>query len=243
MEQNVLKFFGGDVVLGETPFSEVEMVCVSRRKYGEVSLCVRAGMNVPFAQIKLYCRDRAVDADAAFDTATAFGNAIAEAWNQRNRPKAPTCTDQVGEVFREVCVLDQDSMDIYLAHSQKICPKCGYDRWHMWSRQSNTGAFDDTGYQCWNCDFAYSIGALVKIMQAIMENTEIENEQLKAKVALLEKTLHGPACTQCKGQGYKQIGVDRGFLVHRLCAHCHGTGKEPKPTNAATNQPSPKGGQ
>ena len=61
-----------------------ELICVGSQKYGEVKLCFRANMHVPFAKIKLYTRDLAVEADAVFDDAYKLGNEIARRWNAFN---------------------------------------------------------------------------------------------------------------------------------------------------------------
>ena len=58
-----------------------ELICTGSRKYGEVNLCFKANMHVPFAKIKLHSRDRFIDADAVFNDAMKLGNEIAERWN------------------------------------------------------------------------------------------------------------------------------------------------------------------
>lgn len=82
MSKKILRFWK-KYVEGETPFDEVELVCVGNTKYGKVELCVKAGMYVPFAHIKLYDSNLAVDADASFETAYEFGKAIEDAWNDQ----------------------------------------------------------------------------------------------------------------------------------------------------------------
>lgn len=57
------------------------LICVQSKKYGEVELCFAEGLNIPFAKIKLYTRDRAVDADAVFADAVNLGEEIARRWN------------------------------------------------------------------------------------------------------------------------------------------------------------------
>ena len=70
-----------EFVEGDFDMQTGELVCVQRPKYGEVRLCFKAGMNIPFASIKLHTRDRAVDADAVFDDAVKLGDEIARRWN------------------------------------------------------------------------------------------------------------------------------------------------------------------
>lgn len=62
--------------------AEIEMVCVQNRKYGSVELCVKDGMNIPIAKIKLYSRPLAIDADAVFEDAVNLGEEIARRWNE-----------------------------------------------------------------------------------------------------------------------------------------------------------------
>lgn len=61
-----------------------KIVSVGSKKYGEVQLCFKANMNVPFASIKLYTRDLAVDADAVFKDAENLGEEISRRWNEFN---------------------------------------------------------------------------------------------------------------------------------------------------------------
>jgi len=58
-----------------------KLICVGIKKYGDVLLCFAEGINIPFAKIKLYTRDRAIDADAVFDDAVRLGEEIAFRWN------------------------------------------------------------------------------------------------------------------------------------------------------------------
>lgn len=73
------KFDGVDGTF-ETLFGE--LVCVKKEKYGEVLLCFKSNMNIPFASIKLYSGNRAVDADAVFDDAANLGDEIVRRWNE-----------------------------------------------------------------------------------------------------------------------------------------------------------------
>ena len=62
---------------------DAEMVCVPKRKYRTVGLCIKAGnWNIPMAEIKLYDSDRFKEADETFDDAKAFGEEIARRWNE-----------------------------------------------------------------------------------------------------------------------------------------------------------------
>lgn len=58
-----------------------KLICVKSPKYGRVELCFAEDMNIPFAQIKLHTRDRAVDADAVLNDAYTLGQEIARRWN------------------------------------------------------------------------------------------------------------------------------------------------------------------
>lgn len=78
-----------DFVEGEFDTDTDELVCVGNKKYGQVSLCfVTKNLNVGFAKIKLFSRDRAVDADATYEDAMALGEEIARRWNVKSdRPR------------------------------------------------------------------------------------------------------------------------------------------------------------
>ena len=71
-----------DFVDGVFDTTRDAIICVGRRKYGDVSLCFKAGnSNVVFAKIKLHSNDLAVDADAVYYDALALGEEIARRWN------------------------------------------------------------------------------------------------------------------------------------------------------------------
>lgn len=59
-----------------------EIKCVVSQKYLEVELCFSAGMNIPFAQIKLYSSGLRRDAEATYDDAVNLGKEIARRWNE-----------------------------------------------------------------------------------------------------------------------------------------------------------------
>lgn len=57
-----------------------ELICIQKWKYNEVKLCFKAGMNIPFATIKLHSRD-------AFGDAVKMGEEIVNRWNDAKQPK------------------------------------------------------------------------------------------------------------------------------------------------------------
>ena len=63
-----------------------KMVCIPSHKYREVELAIKSendkGWNIPIAKIKLHSRDRFVDADAVFESASKLGEEIARRWNE-----------------------------------------------------------------------------------------------------------------------------------------------------------------
>lgn len=59
-----------------------KLICVPYHKHGEVLLCFKSNMNVPFAKIKLYSSDRFVDFDATYKDASALGEEIARRFNE-----------------------------------------------------------------------------------------------------------------------------------------------------------------
>ena len=77
-----------EFVEGDFDTDTEKLVCVQRRKYGEVLLCFEEGMNYPFSRIKLHAEDRAVEADAVFDDAVNLCEEIARRWNDEASLKA-----------------------------------------------------------------------------------------------------------------------------------------------------------
>lgn len=71
-----------EFVDGSFDTENIDMVCVQNRKYGSVELCVKDGMNIPIAKIKLYSRPLAIDADSVFEDASKLGDEIARRWNE-----------------------------------------------------------------------------------------------------------------------------------------------------------------
>lgn len=68
---------------GTDKVEELELLCISKERYGSVELCFRGGgWNIPFAKIKLYDLNRAIDADATFESAKFLGEEICRRWNQ-----------------------------------------------------------------------------------------------------------------------------------------------------------------
>lgn len=59
-----------------------ELVAVQNPKYGSVTLCFRANMNITFAEVKLHSRDLAMDADAVLDSAYALAEEITRRFNE-----------------------------------------------------------------------------------------------------------------------------------------------------------------
>lgn len=62
-----------------------KLIAVCRDKYAEVELCFKENMNIPFAKIKLYSRDRFIDAKETMDDAYALATEIADRWNSNNK--------------------------------------------------------------------------------------------------------------------------------------------------------------
>lgn len=63
-----------------------KLVCVQKKKYGEVLLCFAEGWNIPFAEIRLHTEDLAVDSDAVFEDAVNLGKEIVRRWNEYTPP-------------------------------------------------------------------------------------------------------------------------------------------------------------
>lgn len=72
-----IKFVEGDF---DTEIGK--LVCVQKRKYGSVNICLGANMNIPVAEIKLYSSNLAIDADAVFEDACKLGDEIVRRWNE-----------------------------------------------------------------------------------------------------------------------------------------------------------------
>lgn len=75
--------FISDLVYGSTLLEDLKLVCVKKQKYAEVKICIKGSMNIPIADIKLYDTDRYAHAEACFKQASALGDAIVDAFNNR----------------------------------------------------------------------------------------------------------------------------------------------------------------
>lgn len=76
-----------DFVEGALDTDIEELVCVKSKKYCEVLICVKGGMNVPIAKIKLHSSDRYADAQAVFQDACNLGDEIVKRWNAYGESK------------------------------------------------------------------------------------------------------------------------------------------------------------
>ena len=74
-------------VNGSVSVEELEIISVSKKKYDEVLLCIKSNMNIPFATIKLYNSNLAIDAAACFESAEALGKEIERRWQLQDENK------------------------------------------------------------------------------------------------------------------------------------------------------------
>jgi Holliday junction resolvase-like predicted endonuclease len=67
----------------EGPFNTEtgEIICVRKDKYGEVTLCFRENMYIPFARIKLHSDNTFGSAMETIDDAYNLGQEICRRWN------------------------------------------------------------------------------------------------------------------------------------------------------------------
>ena len=70
-------------VSGSVSIDELKIVSVSKPKYASVELCIKADCNIPFAKIKLYSRDRYIDAEYCFKSAVSLGKEIESRYNSQ----------------------------------------------------------------------------------------------------------------------------------------------------------------
>lgn len=72
-------------VSGSFDTKDTQMECVTSSKYMSVELCIKSnkdkGWNIPIAAIKLYSRDRYIDAKEVFEDACKLGHEIVRRWN------------------------------------------------------------------------------------------------------------------------------------------------------------------
>lgn len=76
IKQTKFEFVDGDF---DTDIGE--LLCVAKRKYAEVHLCLCGRRNIPFARIKLHSSNLLSDAMETFDDAKALGDEICRRWN------------------------------------------------------------------------------------------------------------------------------------------------------------------
>lgn len=77
------------------------LVAVKSHKHRSVELCFDAGMNVPFADIKLHTRDRYHDARDTFPSACTLGEEIARRWNAHLLQENPEAGEQSAREMRQ----------------------------------------------------------------------------------------------------------------------------------------------
>jgi hypothetical protein len=70
-----------DYVEGTFDTNKNKLVCVPYDKHGEVNLCIQAGMNFPFADIKLYSGDTYMKFKEVYEDASNLGEEIAKRFN------------------------------------------------------------------------------------------------------------------------------------------------------------------
>ncbi|HEG44647.1 MAG TPA: hypothetical protein ENH94_11435 [Phycisphaerales bacterium] len=80
-------------ISGELEQQNAKMVCIAKKKYESVELCVQdvsvGSMFVPFAEIKLHEGNTFSAAEGCFENASEFGDMIAKAWNEKYlKPKS-----------------------------------------------------------------------------------------------------------------------------------------------------------
>lgn len=72
-------------VSGTFDMDKHQITCVVKKRHGTVNLCFNcenSSMLIPFARIKLYDSNLAIDADVVFEDAAKLGNEIARRWNE-----------------------------------------------------------------------------------------------------------------------------------------------------------------
>lgn len=77
-----------EYVDGDIDTDTQKMSCGGNKKYGTVALCFDCGMSVGFANIELYSKPLAIEADAVWEDAYKLGKEIAKRWNEYNELKA-----------------------------------------------------------------------------------------------------------------------------------------------------------
>ena len=65
-----------------------KLVCVSKHKYKDVYLCFKSGMNVNFAEIKLYDSGRFKEKEATYSSAVKLGKEIVRRWNLQSESES-----------------------------------------------------------------------------------------------------------------------------------------------------------
>ncbi len=73
-----------DNVKGSIDIEDVKIISVVSRKYARVDLCIKSNMHLPFARIKLYSSQLAVDAEACYESAKALSQEIERRWNSHD---------------------------------------------------------------------------------------------------------------------------------------------------------------
>lgn len=100
-------------VEGNITLDELEIISVSSKKNVKVDLCIKSNMNIPIARIKLYSRDRFVDAKVCFESAEAIGKEIERRWKLKDENKKLKSDNKwLWEVFLAMEGLSQSGSDL-----------------------------------------------------------------------------------------------------------------------------------
>ena len=111
-----------------------KIICVARRKDARVDLCFKANMHIPFAKIRLYQRDRFVDAEACFKSAQALGEEIERRWklqaeNEKLKEKLNDANHDYTELMKERAdyIAENETLHkkLIILRNAK-CPKCDF---------------------------------------------------------------------------------------------------------------------
>jgi len=108
-------------VSGTFDMDKGRLICIPLAKDKCVDLCIEGPMHISFAKIKMYSRDRFVDAEATFESASKLGNEIADRWNNRPQDRyadalevyrefARSSEYNVPDVFQQYCIINSTKL-------------------------------------------------------------------------------------------------------------------------------------
>lgn len=102
-----------DFVEGAFDTETGELICVEKHKYGEVTLCFKENMNIPFARIKLHSKNSLGAAKAVMEDAYQLGEEICRRWNSQKKIQSNAFRNRLKFKESTLCTFTVNGAEIH----------------------------------------------------------------------------------------------------------------------------------